>query len=426
MNTKNISLYDRVRDRQVLLRAWRVIRANAERSGNTETRKAAMIFEEKFLSNIENIQRRLRKGTYDFAKARGIAVRKGKNKQGKRAIVIAPLQDRVVQRAILDVIYQHCDVPAVLAILNTRTSVGGVPGLGIGHALALIEQAATDGATYVIKSDIHDFFPSLPRTNVTSFLHEHINDKKFTDLFEKAVTVELSNHDILGKDSELFPLGEDGVAQGSPLSVLAGNIVLHEFDKKMNGRGVMCVRYIDDFAILAPNKRAAEKTLANGLKILAALNLQAYSPDDGSGKAAAGPSTEAYDFLGYKIVKGLNPPSDASCKKLLEKIDTGIVEGKKWINRCIRHDTPEVKVRQCYIQTLGQIDSILRGWAGAFQYSQSMQSLRSLDERIDRKLAVFEMWFEKTIEGQPTHIQRRAMGVRLLGDTTPTPLPELS
>ncbi len=425
MKPKNKSLYEHVRDRQTLLRAWRVINANAEHSGNVETRKATAAFEEKIFSNIENIQRQLRNDTYKFSKARGAAVRKGNSKPGKRAIVIAPIRDRVVQRAILDTFYNHCASAAVLEVLNTKTSIGGVPKLGIGHALALIENAVKAGANFVIKSDIHDFFPSLPRSRVIAFLREHIDDVSFVDLFERAATVELANHDALGEDAELFPLGTDGVAQGSPLSVLAGNIALREFDRTMNGRGVTCVRYIDDFAVLAPNKNAATKALANGLKILSDLKLQAYSPEDGSGKSSAGPASKAYDFLGYKIVQGLNPPSDASCDKLLKKLDAEILTGKTWINRRVQNDVPDVKVRQCYIQTITRIDSILRGWSGAFQHSNSTHTLKSLDNRIDRKLTDFEVWFGDKIRPQPTRVQRRAMGICLLSDTTPTPLPEV-
>jgi RNA-directed DNA polymerase len=423
--TDRTSLYDHVRDRQALLRAWRVICANAERSGNADTRKAAKLFDEKLFSNIENIQRRLRARTYKFSKAYGAAVRKGQGKPGKRAIVIASVQDRVVQRAILDTIYVHCASVAVLAVLKTPTSVGGVPKRGIGHALAVIEGAVEEGASYIIKSDIHNFFPSLPRANVLAFMREHIDDHDFVQLFEQAVTVELANLDALGSDSDLFPLGEDGVAQGSPLSVLAGNIVLREFDAALNGRRVTCVRYIDDFLLLAPSQRAAEKALSTGLKILTELKLKAYSPGDGSGKALAGSASAAYDFLGYKIVRGLNPPSENSCEKLIAKIDAEIQEGKKWINRRVKDDVPDVSVRQCYIQTLTQIDSILRGWAGAFQFSQSIQSLRALDNRVNRKINDFEIWFDAAIRNQPSHIQQRAMGIRLLSDTTPTALPLL-
>lgn len=420
------SLYERVRDRSVLLSAWRVIRANAERSGSKASASAAREFEENLFPNIENIQLKLRKHNYEFAKARGVAVRKGKNKVGKRGIVIATLRDRVVQRAILDVVYRYNDAPAIAEVLNTRTSVGGVPKLGIGHALALIEQAVERGAEYIIKSDIQDFFPSLPRANALAFMRRHITDEKFVRLFEQAVTVELENHDDLEEDVTLFPIGTDGIAQGSPLSVLAGNIVLREFDSQLNGRGITCVRYIDDFIILAPTKRSAEKALKNGLKILSDLNLKAYSPHDGTDKASAGPANKPFDFLGYRIVRGLNAPSTAARNKLLEKLEGEFAEGRKQISRCIKYDLAEPKVRQCYVQTLTRIDSILRGWAGAFQYSQSMHSLTALDAKIDQKLAAFETWFGNSVAREPSHLQRRALGIRLLGDTISRPLPSLA
>ena len=52
----------------------------------------------------------------------------------------------------------------------------------------------------------------------------------------------------------LFPNETIGVAQGSALSALAGNIALREFDAEMNSRGLVCVRYIDDFMLLGGSK----------------------------------------------------------------------------------------------------------------------------------------------------------------------------
>ena len=402
-----LTLYDHVRDRQVLLNAWRVIRQNAQRSGSRQTRDDAEKFDSALLANIENIQRRLRRGTYKFERAIGAAVSKGKGKTGKRAIVIAPVRDRIVQRAILDVIHQHCPSTALAAVMATPTSVGGVPGRGIGHALALIEKAAADGAAHVIRSDIHNFFPSFPRAAFVTYLREQIGDQKFLELLERAVTVELENRDQLGVDSDLFPLGEDGVAQGSPLSVLAGNLVLRDFDTKLNGRGVVCVRYIDDFLILAPTAKAAMKAFESARAILAPLKLKAYAPDDPSRKAWAGAFKEGFDFLGYRVVRGLYPPSQASREKLLAKVAEEFKEGKKWISRVLREDNPQTRRIQCYIQTLTQIDSILRGWAGAFQHTRSTQVLSSLDAEIDRHLMEFERRFGAAVRavdriGPPT------------------------
>ena len=56
---------------------------------------------------------------------------------------------------------------------------------------------------------------------------------------------------------EAFPIGDIGVAQGNSLSPLLGNIILHSFDRAMNEGDCRCVRYIDDFIILAPTRKAA-------------------------------------------------------------------------------------------------------------------------------------------------------------------------
>jgi len=328
------SLYNRVRERQVLLKAWRVIRQNARRSGNRRSQLDAERFEENLLGNIQNIQRRLQRSNYTFAPAIGVAAPKGKGKVGKRAIVIAPIGDRIVQRAILDILYEYCPSDDLRLVLRTPTSVGGVPGRGVGHALAQIAKAEDNGAIYGIRSDIRNFFPSFPRKDVLSYLEREIDDTLFLDLFERAVAVELENREALGCDADLFPLGEDGVAQGSPLSVLAGNIVLRQFDAELNSRGVTCVRYIDDFLILANSKNAASKALKAGLTLLSALKLKAYAPEDGSGKAEEGLLTNGFEFLGYSLVRGLNPPSPNSRAKFLSKVEAEIAEGKKWIVTC--------------------------------------------------------------------------------------------
>ena len=419
------SLYSRVRERQVLLKAWRVIRANAERSGNKQSQLDAQHFEENLFANIENIQRRLQKKTFKFKPALGVAIPKGNGKVGKRAIVVAPVGDRVVQRAILDVLYRHCGSGDLQAALRTPTSVGGVPGRGIGHALALIEKAEDAGARYFIRSDIRDFFPSFPKANVIEQLRKALDDEDFVDLFESAINVELSNRVQLGPDADLFPLGADGVAQGSPLSVLAGNILLRDFDAELNRRDVVCVRYIDDFLILAKSGKAAGKALEAGLSILKKLNLEAYDPQSAPHKAEAGPINGGFDFLGYRVVRGLNPPSAVAREKLLGKISEQIAEGKKWVNQSLSDGQPRTKRTQCYIQTLAQVDDTLRGWAGAYQYSRSVQSFVDLDRRIDEMILSFETWFDRAVHGYEAARYRRALGVRLLSDTAPVDLPSV-
>jgi retron-type reverse transcriptase len=51
-----------------------------------------------------------------------------------------------------------------------------------------------------------------------------------------------------------------GVPQGSPLSPLLSNIMLHELDKELEKQGIKYVRYADDFSIYTKSKSEALKT----------------------------------------------------------------------------------------------------------------------------------------------------------------------
>ncbi|MEP7266445.1 MAG: reverse transcriptase domain-containing protein [Saprospiraceae bacterium] len=50
-----------------------------------------------------------------------------------------------------------------------------------------------------------------------------------------------------------------GMPQGSPLSPLLSNIMLHELDKEMERKGLRYVRYADDFSIYCKTLKESRK-----------------------------------------------------------------------------------------------------------------------------------------------------------------------
>jgi RNA-directed DNA polymerase len=86
-----------------------------------------------------------------------------------------------------------------------------------------------------------------------------IDDGRFQDTLRAATKVVLANEKALGEDRRVFPTDEEGVAQGSPLSPLFGNILLYDFDARFNDRGVVCVRFIDDFVLLGDNESSVSR-----------------------------------------------------------------------------------------------------------------------------------------------------------------------
>ena len=243
--------YKKLRSPKRLRKAWRVVLENGLTSKSEETRRQVKLFSIRAEENIERISRQLRQSKYQFLPSKGIL--KKRPKKTPRPIVKSPIENRIVQRALLDVLQ---DEPAIKEYYENPVSFGGIKGEGLGvpGAIKCVYEAIRNGATYFIRSDIESFFTQIPRSVILDKIKFVIKDTLFNELLERATQTELENLVTLGASAKYFPLYDIGVAQGCCLSPLIGNVLLADFDKEMNGRGMHCIRYIDDFIILGPKK----------------------------------------------------------------------------------------------------------------------------------------------------------------------------
>jgi RNA-directed DNA polymerase len=308
------------------------------------------------------------------------------------------------------------DVPAIQKILSTPTSVGGMRMRGVDSAMKQIMDAIDNGSRYFLRSDIANFFTKIPKDKVKRFAAASIRDRKFLVLFEAALNTELQNLSELGEHAALFPIGNDGVAQGSALSTLAGNIVLQEFDRILNERKILCVRYIDDFIILGPTESSVKKAFASAQELLCQLNMIAYSPSDPSNKAECGQVSSGFSFLGCYInpTAKLIQPARKNRTNLLKKIDTFLEEALQSLRWTSRKD--QAPIRQRYAQTLVKLDGIVSGWGHAFQFCNCGATFDSLDNAIDQKINRFNSAVKNLLHANSPRVSRRVLGVQLLRD----------
>ena len=413
-------LFTEATKRHFLRHAWHSIRANGIRSPQQETRDAIDDFERDAEGHIARIQRRLRNNSFSFDPQ--IGVRKKKRSGGKRGIVIAPIHNRIVERAWLNCLQGH--VPFVCDVVQTPTSVGGVPDRSVPHALALIRDAMRDGKECFIRADISGFFDGIPRRDVIGLLAQHINDERFLNVLEAATEVTLANENALGEDRKLFPTDEAGVAQGSPLSALFGNLILHEFDKQFNDRGIVCVRFIDDFIMLGERSRGIRKAFENAKAHLEDLGLQCHDPFDANTsreKAQHGRVEDGFVFLGYDIRPGLVQPSKEARKKFLLTLDGHFGRGRDAISDVLGAQDSFAH-RQRYVQTLDLLDRVIRGWGNSFAYSNAAATTNDIDEKIERKIEKFRDWYRRKLRDADWRSKRRTGGVCLLADIEPKSL----
>ncbi|CAN7207472.1 reverse transcriptase domain-containing protein [Bosea sp. LjRoot9] len=370
-------------------------------------------FGENLPTNLRKLQDRLRDG-YRFAKAYGATPPKGGGKPGKRPIVVAPLEDRIVQRAILDVLQDAEEIAGVQRVLQTPTSIGGIRGRGVDHAITLFDERVKAGDLFIAGSDIAGFFTKIPKPQVIEFLKRESIESEFVKLIEDALAVELTNIDKLSEeDRRLFPTGDDGVAQGCPLSALAGNIVLENFDREMNKKGITCIRYIDDFIVTGKSLKSVREAMGLAQRILSELKMDIYDPVKSPTKAFVGVVGDPHIFLGYKLLPGIYPPSDAASDKLMSQIHVLIANGQRAISKAVT-DRPLTSQDRCYAQTLVAIDHTIRGWRASFKSSDCPDVFDGLDMTIDRRLRDFRSFFVSKLARRTRTQQRRALRVQLL------------
>ena len=161
-----MGIYIRLRTRPVLHRAWAQVRSSGLASDSESTKRQVLQFDANWLNGLEKIRHQLKEETFAFVGERGITPPKGKGKTSVRPIVIAPIANRIVRRAILEVLQGYGDealssrqrwggVPAIREIMATPTSIGGIPERGVPHGLAIITKAVGAGNHWFVRSTIH-------------------------------------------------------------------------------------------------------------------------------------------------------------------------------------------------------------------------------------------------------------------------------
>lgn len=408
-------LLQAVRSKGNLYRAWMTVRSNVLASGREDFKKEIRQISENPNVRLDKLQRLLRSNKFVFKP------QKARVKDGKRPIVISPIDNRIVQRAILNVLQSdHSKIQSQLGrlpeVASTETSIGGNPDKGVSDGIFLVQAAIKGGAKFYIKSDIQKFFTKIPKSRIVEIVLNETGDKKFSDFLRLALETELENEEEVKKQISLFPLGDVGVPQGSSLSAYAGNLILREFDQALNGRNITTIRYIDDFVMLGPSAEALEKAFERGINILKLLGMTAYRPGENKEKASEGKISTGFNFLGCSVLGNHVSPSKDAQQKLLGKVTAALNYGRKSVEEFANSDKKR-RAEVAYAQTLDQVDNIVRGWGDSFAFCNDRMPFLRADKRIDEALNKFRGWVFNKSKAKSNAQVRRIMGVSVLGDT---------
>ncbi len=178
-----------------------------------------------------------------------------------RELHIPSFKDRVVERALVNVLGSELDLEFVPGSFAYR------PGLGVVDAVQRLTQLRDEGLRWVVRTDIDDCFDSLDRGRLLAELLKRFRDPELITLVEQLL-------ERPARDNGRLRFSAKGTPQGGPLSPLLCNLYLHQFDMRMMRRGVPIVRYADDIALPVASATEGHEALQAAAAIASDLGLQ--------------------------------------------------------------------------------------------------------------------------------------------------------
>src|SRR6266542_3150356 len=309
--------------------------------------------------NRDQIELDIRQGKYMPQPVRGTEIKKSNGK--KRLLGIPTVMDRLLQQA----------VGQILAIKFEMEfedySYGFRPNRNAQQAVLKAQQYINDGYHHIVDIDLKNFFDEVDHCLLLQLLYRKVKCRLTLRLIRKWLRSPVM---IKGRITQR----RKGVPQGSPLSPLLSNIMLHELDKELEKQGLKYVRYADDFSIYTKSNSSARTT---GNKVFLFLKNKLKLPINREKSGIRKPVQ--FELLGHRFV----PTYQKGTKGKYQLV----VSEKSWnklkqnIKIITRKTTPS-----SIAERINKLKEVGRGWLNYFRMASITGKLKDFDSWIRNRL----------------------------------------
>lgn len=324
---------------------------------------------------------RVHSGAYRALPSRRVEIPKPDG--GTRPLGIAAIEDKIVQKVVVDVILTPIYEPVFLGF-----SYGFRPGRGAHDALdALAFGIQRRKVNWIVDADIRAFFDRLSRDQLLRFLEHRIGDKRVLRLITKWL-----NAGVM--EGAEWKDNLQGTPQGAVVSPILANVYLHYvldlwFQKKWRTRkatgDTIIVRYADDFVVGFQRKADAEQFLDDLRERLSQFALDLH-PDKTrliefgrfamAHRRARGERRPAtFDFLGFThyCTKTRNGHFGLGRKPITKRVMRTLKRLKERLRARMHEDVHETA------QWLGKV---VNGWLNYYAVPTSTRAIRGFVRRL--------------------------------------------
>ena len=316
-------------------------------------------------TNKAQLLETIRNGSYLAQAILGVEIPKANGR--KRMLGVPVVLDRMLQQAV------HQVMAPLFEVDFKDGSYGFRPSRNAQQAVLKAQGFINEGYCSVVDIDLENFFDEVDHCLLLQLLYRKVKCVLTLRLIRKWLKAPILVNGKLTRRRK-------GVPQGSPLSPLLSNILLHELDQYLEKQRLRYVRFADDFSLYAKTPYLAQRAAKAVTEFVEGrLGLKINRQKSGTRKP------EQFQVLGYSLTK--SPKTTKPQKQQKRESYHLTVSQKSWdkLKERLKEITRKTAPKS-FDERIKELKEVQRGWLQYFRLGSIYRRLREVDSWLRNRL----------------------------------------